>query len=181
MTADSTPILLDRSRIARLLTCAVTTSALLVSSWSVAAVLGEITVMTYAGQPLHAEVEIHDIAENELGTLRAGLASLRAFADAESELTPLMRELKITLHQENKRVFVHIDSFKPINEPIIGMLLELKVGNKSKFREYAMVPEDAGLATRVSEPPSQAAKSLPQPAAITPPVASTNNSINRVE
>lgn len=132
-----------------------------------AANLGELTILSGMGQPLRAEIQIYDINNEELDSLDVKLASEAAFIEAESERTEFMRKLKIRVIKEGNKHFVFVDSSKPLTEPLVGLLLEMKVKGESKFREYAVVPDDFQTTLRLAEHPEEldtirVAESAPQ-------------------
>lgn len=142
-------------------------SALACSIQTSAANLGELTILSGMGQPLRAEIQIYDLSNEELNSLEVKLASEAAFIEAESERTEFMRKLKIRITKEGNKHFVFIDSSKPLTEPIVGLLLEMQVKGQSKFREYAVVPDDFQTTLRLAEHPEEmdairVAESAPQ-------------------
>jgi hypothetical protein len=119
------------------------------------------------GQPLRAEIQIYDLSNEETNALEVKLASEAAFIEAESERTEFMRKLKIRVVKEGNKHFVFVDSSKPLTEPLVGLLLEMQVNGVSKFREYAVVPDDFQTTLRLAEHPEEleairVAESAPQ-------------------
>ena len=132
-----------------------------------AANLGELTILSGMGQPLRAEIQIYDITNEEIDSLEVKLASEAAFIEAESERTEFMRKLKIRVIKEGNKHFVFVDSSKPLTEPLVGLLLEMQINGVSKFREYAVVPDDFQTTLRLAEHPEElesirVAESAPQ-------------------
>ena len=141
--------------------------ALACSMQTSAANLGELTILSGMGQPLRAEIQIYDLSNEETNALEVKLASEAAFIEAESERTEFMRKLKIRVVKEGNKHFVFVDSSKPLTEPLVGLLLEMQVNGVSKFREYAVVPDDFQTTLRLAEHPEEleairVAESAPQ-------------------
>ena len=141
--------------------------ALACSTQTSAANLGELTILSGLGQPLRAEIQIYDLSNEEINSLEVKLASEAAFLEAESERTEFMRKLKIRVVKEGNKHFVFVDSSKPLTEPLVGLLLEMQVNGTSKFREYAVVPDDFQTTLRLAEHPEaleaiRVAESAPQ-------------------
>ena len=131
------------------------TCALACSIQTSAANLGELTILSGMGQPLRAEIQIYDLSNEEINSLEVKLASEAAFVEAESERTEFMRKLKIRVVKEGNKHFVFVDSSKPLTEPLVGLLLEMQVNGTSKFREYAVVPDDFQTTLRLAEHPEE--------------------------
>ena len=132
--------------------------ALACSTQTSAANLGELTILSGLGQPLRAEIQIYDLSNEEINSLEVKLASEAAFLEAESERTEFMRKLKIRVVKEGNKHLVFVDSSKPLTEPLVGLLLEMQVNGTSKFREYAVVPDDFQTTLRLAEHPEELEK-----------------------
>jgi pilus assembly protein FimV len=119
-------------------------SAMLFSNAS-AVGLGELTVLSALGQPLHAEVELISASKEEDGPLSVKLASYDAFRQANLEFNTALRSLRFALELRGNRQFVRITSTQPMNEPFIDMLLELSGGSGRVVREYVFLLDPANL------------------------------------
>jgi pilus assembly protein FimV len=107
--------------------------------------LGELTVLSALGQPLHAEVELISASKEEDGPLSVKLASYDAFRQANLEFNTALRSLRFALELRGNRQFVRITSVQPMNEPFIDMLLELSGGSGRVVREYVFLLDPANL------------------------------------
>jgi pilus assembly protein FimV len=107
--------------------------------------LGELTVLSALGQPLHAEVELISASKEEDGPLSVKLASYDAFRQANLEFNTALRSLRFALELRGNRQFVRITSIQPMNEPFIDMLLELSGSSGRVVREYVFLLDPANL------------------------------------
>ncbi len=129
-----------------------------------AAGLGKILVYSALGQPLKAEIEITATAE-ELSSLRAKLASLETFSQAEIDYNPVLSELRFSneVTVRNGRQYIQLTTDKPVNEPFLNMLVELNWSAGKLVREYTFLLDPPGNTT-----PSVATS-------VAPPVVSSTN------
>lgn len=129
-----------------------------------AAGLGKISVYSTLGQPLKAEIEITATAE-ELSSLRAKLASLETFSQAEIDYNPVLSELRFSneVTVRNGHQYIQLTTDKPVNEPFLNMLVELNWSAGKLVREYTFLLDPPGNTT-----PSVAAS-------VAPPVVSSTN------
>lgn len=122
-----------------------------------AASLGRLTVLSSLGQPLRAEVEILDVADDEAEKLAVALAPVEAYRRSGLDYPALLKALDIKVVQEGERRFARIHSAQPVSEPYIGLLLELAAGQARKGREYALTLDTAERTSLRSAPLSSAA------------------------
>lgn len=115
--------------------------------WSHAAGLGKIAVFSSLGQPLKAEIEI-TATPDELSSVKARLASVDAFRQADVEYNPLLAGVKFSpaVLTRNGRRFVQVTTDEPVNEPFLNMIVELSWSAGQLVREYTFLldpPENA--------------------------------------
>lgn len=123
-----------------------------------AASLGRLTVLSSLGQPLRAEVELLDVAdEEEAAGLAVALAPVEAYRRSGLDYPAFLQGLDIAVVQEGERRFARIRSAQPVSEPYIGLLLELASGQDRKGREYALTLDTAERTSLRSAPLSSAA------------------------
>lgn len=122
-----------------------------------AASLGRLTVLSSLGQPLRAEVELLDVADDEAEKLAVALAPVEAYRRSGLDYPAFLQALDIKVVQEGERRFARIHSAQPVNEPYIGLLLELASGQDRKGREYALELDTAERTSLRSAPLSSAA------------------------
>ncbi|MGK5071950.1 FimV/HubP family polar landmark protein [Janthinobacterium sp. ZB1P44] len=112
---------------------------MLLSPAASAAELGKITVLSAAGQPLRAEVELSAIKPGEASTLLAKLAPPDAYRQANVEFNPALNALTFAVENRNGKPFIRISSAQPVAEPMVDLLLELSGKSGRQVREYAFV------------------------------------------
>ncbi|NLC24600.1 MAG: hypothetical protein GX776_09100, partial [Oxalobacter sp.] len=126
-------------------------------SFAHAANLGRLTVLSSLGQPLRAEVELTSITPEEASSLAASLAPGEAYKRSGIDYTSLLQALNISVEKDGDRYFVSIRSTQPVNEPYIGILLELSTDSERKGREYVIMLDPAEWTNLRSAPLSSAA------------------------
>ncbi|WP_346768172.1 FimV/HubP family polar landmark protein [Janthinobacterium lividum] len=112
---------------------------MLLSPAASAAELGKITVLSAAGQPLRAEVELSAIKPGEAASLLAKLAPPDAYRQANVEFNPALNALTFAVENRNGKPFIRISSAQPVAEPMVDLLLELSSKSGRQVREYAFV------------------------------------------
>nr|WP_321166319.1 FimV/HubP family polar landmark protein [Janthinobacterium sp. Ant5-2-1] len=112
---------------------------MLLSPAASAAELGKITVLSAAGQPLRAEVELSAIKPGEATSLLAKLAPPDAYRQANVEFNPALNALTFAVENRNGKPFIRISSAQPVAEPMVDLLLELSSKSGRQVREYAFV------------------------------------------
>jgi pilus assembly protein FimV len=120
-------------------------SAVLVASSAQAAGLGKLTVLSALGQPLRAEIELTQVADDEASGLTAKLATPEAFRVANIDFNPTLLSLRFNVEQRGTRQVIKISSTQPLNEPFVDMLLELSWNNGKLVREYTFLLDPAEL------------------------------------
>jgi len=108
-----------------------------------AATLGPISILSNLGEPLSAEIEIFDLADDEAGDLEVALASEMEFEKFGANRSPLMESLKLRIVQQGRRRLIQVATDKPLDQPIYSVLLELRTDNESTLAEFAVLPEEA--------------------------------------
>ncbi len=122
-----------------------------------AATLGPISILSNLGEPLSAEIEIFDLSADEAGELDVALASEMEFEKFGATRSAQMESLKLRIVQQGRRRLVQLSTDKPLEQPIYGLLLELRTENETTLGEFAVLPEEAIK-------PSEAVASAPAPA-----------------
>ncbi len=126
-----------------------------------AAGLGKLTVLSSLGQPLRAEIELTSVTPDEVGNIVVKLASYEDYRKANLEFTSVLHSLRFAVEQKGQRHFVRVSSAQALNEPFLGMLLELRSTSGRLTREYTFLLDPAEL--RRSAPVVAAAPVRPQP------------------
>ncbi|VWX36086.1 conserved exported hypothetical protein [Limnobacter sp. 130] len=166
-------------------------SGLLASSFAQAAQLGKLEVLSGAGEPFLAEIQVDLVLPEERASLQAKLASADAFKAARLTMDPNLKNLQFAVKDGPKpgTATVKITSAQPLPAGFIDTLVELTWAGGRVAREYTLtvpvgVAQAAEPATSLPEirppmtpppvaaPPKSPAVSAPAPApAVTPPAA----------
>lgn len=132
---------------------------MLASAWIVqAAGLGKLTVSSYFGQPLNAEIALESVTDKEIDSLSARLASPKIFQKAGVNLAPYHATLSISVEKRaDGRPYIRISSSQAINEPFLNLLIELSSSSGHLLREYNVLldpaeTQKAALAEPVVQP-----------------------------
>lgn len=146
--------------------------AVLLSPAVSAAELGKITVLSAAGQPLRAEVELSAVKPGEAASLLAKLAPPEAYRQANVEFNPALNALTFAVENRNGKSFIRISSAQAVAEPMVDLLLELSSKSGRQVREYAFVldtPEARQTRGAQVTAPVEPGKAKPAAAAETAP------------
>ena len=144
-----------------------------------AAGLGKLTVLSSLGQPLRAEIELTSVAVDEMGTIVVKVASHEAYRKANLEFNPVLQSLRFSVEKRGARQIVRLTSAQALNEPFVGMLLELNSSSGRLTREYTFLLDPAELRTSTSAvaaaqtPSIVQVKPLGSPVTVKPPVSAS--------
>lgn len=144
-----------------------------------AAGLGRLTVQSFLGQPLRAEIEVVSLLPGEESSLEARLASGNAFAQAGIEFSPALTGARFVIEKRDGRTVLRVTTRQPVNEPFLDILVELRWATGLLVREYTVLldPPDykaqqpTPAAVIPAAPPALAAPAATAPAATAPVVA----------
>lgn len=165
----------------RTLRTAVVAALLLAAGNAWALGLGQIQVKSKRNQPLLAEIPIVSTTPGELAALQARLASPETFRRVG--LAPpsgVAADLQFSLGSDAKgRPVIRVTTIRPIEQPVLGFLIEVDWGAGRLVREYsalmdapntagAVLPPDVGIPqtpapARVQRPEPVAAPANPPP------------------
>ncbi len=115
-----------------------------------AASLGKLTVLSSLGQPLRAEIELVSVDKDESEGLVAKLAPVAAFEKTNIDYNPVLASLRFEVVKHRDRQLIRITSSRPMNDPFIAMLLELRSDSGRLMREYTFLLDPPEL--RASAP-----------------------------
>src|SRR4029077_3892624 len=125
--------------------------------------LGDIRLLSPLNAPLDAEVELVDVAPDEVNTVQAQLASRETFAryglDWPAYLTGVQMR---TVRTPDGRQILKLKSTEAISEPFITLLVEVSWARGHLVREYTML-----LDPPVYTPGQSAVASAPVSAPVT--------------
>lgn len=128
-------------------------SGLLASPFAQAAQLGKLEVLSGAGEPFVAEIQVDLVAPEERASLQARLASVEAFNAARLTLDPNLKNLRFAIQDGNQpgTALVKITADKPLPAGFIDTLVELTWAGGRVAREYTLTIPVAPVAAQ--EPP----------------------------
>ena len=129
--------------------------------------LGAISVRSFLGEPLRAEIEVPQISSEEAASFQATVASPEAFRAAGIEFTPALSGARVSLHRRpNGQAYLRLTGERPINEPFVGVVIEANWANGRVVRDYTMLvdPVNRAAPTAVVVTPPQASAPSPAPA-----------------
>jgi len=102
--------------------------------------LGDIRLLSPLNAPLDAEVELVDVAPDEVNTLQAQLASRETFARYGLEWPAYLAGVQVhVVHSPNGREMLKLKSTEAISEPFMTVLLEVSWSRGHLVREYTMM------------------------------------------
>lgn len=115
-------------------------SGLLASSLAQAAQLGRLEVLSGAGEPFLAEIQVDLVAPEERATLQAKLASSEAFKAARLTMDPNLKNLQFAIQDGNQpgTALVKVTSTQPLPAGFIDTLVELTWAGGRVAREYTL-------------------------------------------
>src|SRR5438132_944376 len=102
--------------------------------------LGDIRLLSPLNAPLDAEVELVDVAPDEVNTLQAQLASRETFARYGLEWPAYLAGVQVhVVHSPNGSEVLKLKSTEAISEPFMTVLLEVSWSRGHLVREYTML------------------------------------------
>ena len=161
--------------------------------------LGDIHLNSALNSPLDAEIEITDVAPDEVNTLKATLAPREVFSQNGIDYPTYLTTVQLrTVQTSDGRHIIKLKSIEAITDPFITLLINVSWSHGQLVREYTMLLDPpiytpsqsavasapvaapatgadtrAGTITRGSEAPAPAeaapAPAVPTPAATTEP------------
>lgn len=105
-----------------------------------AAGLGRLSVLSALGQPLRAEVDVTSVSREEVASMTARLAPAEAFRLANVDYTPVLSTLRFSIAtRPDGRSIVRITSSRPVDEPVVDLLVELNWAGGRLVRKYTFL------------------------------------------
>ncbi len=128
-----------------------------------AAQLGKLEILSAAGEPFKATVQIEGVEPGQMASLQAGLAQSDAFQAARLVFDPKLSVLQFTIEPTNDptRSVLKLSSQQPIDAGFLDALIELKWAGGQVVREYTLVIPAAQGASPTS-PVASATRPAPQ-------------------
>lgn len=139
-----------------------------------AAGLGKLTVLSSLGEPLRAEIEVLDVADLDLSTLTARMASSEAFRQSGIERASTVSSVRFAIEKKKKDgVVIKVSSPQVISDPFLDLLIEFQWPTGRLVREYTVLLDPPGYAKPEAVAPvalpAIADKGAQKPAAVSEP------------
>jgi pilus assembly protein FimV len=131
-----------------------------------AAGLGRLSVQSFLGQPLRAEIDVVSVQAGEESSLEARLASGNAFAQAGIEFNPALTGIQFTLDKRDGRPIILVSTRQPVNEPFVDLLVELRWATGLFVREYTVLLDPPGYEGPKPQPMAAAPVATPSAAPV---------------
>lgn len=129
--------------------------ALLLPGALFAAGLGKLSLTSALGQPLSAEIDVVTTNKEEVPSLRAGIASREAFAQAGIHYETFFSTIKVSVESRvNGNPYIKLSSPQAINDPFLNLLVELNWASGRILREYAVLLDPAESPSKQIATPS---------------------------
>jgi len=109
---------------------------LAIASTAGAASLGRLAVLSAIGEPLRAEIEL-SVSPEELDSASPRLASIDDYAAAGLTYNPALNGARLSVqYRENGRRVIHLMTMRPVNEPVIALMVEVTMRGGRTTRAY---------------------------------------------
>jgi pilus assembly protein FimV len=149
---------------------------LAIASTAGAASLGRLAVLSAIGEPLRAEIEL-SVSPEELDSASPRLASIDDYAAAGLTYNPALNGARLLVqYRENGRRVIHLMTMRPVNEPVIALMVEVTMRGGRTTRAYNVLlgpATDAPVRAVASAPAAPVVAALPveKPAPAVKPAA----------
>lgn len=142
-------------------------AAILCTPVAGAAELGDITVQSYIGQPLVADIELNSLDADDKNSLQVRPAPVDVYQLANVTMNPALKNASVAVVRRNQRLYVHVASQRPIEAGYVHLFLELVSAKGSEVRTTtvwlapnplppAPLPTPAPLAMALAQKPAPA-------------------------
>ncbi|NVD73065.1 hypothetical protein HUX88_21290 [Duganella sp. BJB1802] len=108
--------------------------ALLLATAAPAAELGDIAVRSYIGQPLAADIELVQLAPDEVSALQVRLAQQDVYRGANISMNPALGSLHMAVVRRDGRQFLHLTTTRAIDAEYVHLFLELSAAGRQDVR-----------------------------------------------
>ena len=139
--------------------------------------LGRLSVLSFLGQPLIAEIEVPEISQDESNSLRVAIASAEAFKSAGLDYTPTVAELTITgKRRADGRAILEVRGNQPVTAPFLDLVLDITWNAGRMVRDYTVLldpPAAPNQALTVPAPTLPMLSSASTPTPLASPVVTT--------
>ncbi|MCH7889182.1 MAG: hypothetical protein IIA00_07870, partial [Proteobacteria bacterium] len=132
--------------------------------------LGEIELKSALNQPFLAEVELISATDQDISSLRVGLATAETFARYGLDRPFLLTELRFEVVGTGTGAIIRITTRDPIREPFLSFLISTQWSAGRLLREYTVLLDPP---TFIDEVPTRIAAPLQPSVGTSLPAAST--------
>ena len=137
-----------------------------------AAGLGRLNVLSRLGQPFVAEIELINVARDELATLTVSLAPLSAYQAANLPFDPALLALRLSVERRaNGTPYIRATSARRATEPYLDLLIEITSRDGKLQRGYSALLDLPDVVEPAAAAPAPVAAVAASKAAVTPPRA----------
>lgn len=148
-------------------------SALMSSNMAHALGVGDINLRSALNQPLNAEIELLQVRDLSSAEIRPSLASPDDFGRAGIDRDFFLTDLKFTPEvRPDGRAIIRVTSNKPVREPFLNFLMEVKWPSGRVLREFTLL-----LDPPLYQPTPAAAPPAPPVSAQTQPIINRQPSV----
>jgi len=140
-----------------------------------AAELGEVSVKSYRGQQLVADIDLVDLTPADLADLQVRLANPDVFKGANLSMHPALSGMYLSVARHDARRVLHLTTLQPINSDVLHIFVELTSGGRQIIR--------AATLWLAPEPPAaRSARIVPEaaPVAVAKPAAAPAPAVEAV-
>lgn len=138
----------------------------LLSSPTWALGLGKISIKSHIGEPLNAEVQVIALKPKELSTLRAKIADSSAFASTGMTYNRALNGARVTVENRGGSTYLKIQGYKPINEPFLDLVLNVKSDRGGLVRGYTVLVDPITKPKQITQVAPAPSYSAPAPAPV---------------
>ncbi len=130
--------------------------------------LGRLSVLSFLGQPLVAEIEVPEISPEESNSLRVVIANAEAFKSAGLDYSAVVAELRVTgKRRADGRAILEVRGSQAITAPFVDLVLEITWNAGRMLRDY----------TVLLDPPATPNQALVVPAPTLPMLSSSSTPV----
>lgn len=134
-----------------ILACA---GALSLAAAASAAELGEVAVRSFIGQPLSADIELVQLAPDEVSALQVRLAQPDVYRGASITMNPALASVHLSVVRRDGRQFLHLTTTRNIDAEYVHLFLELSAAGRHEVRAATVwLQPDPNPAPLPSAPP----------------------------
>lgn len=130
--------------------------------------LGEARVDSWLGQPLDVSIRLLEVEAEAIESVSVGPASLEDFERLGVPSQSLGLGLEVTVDRRSQPPVVRVRSQRPVNDPIVQILIDARWSNGRVLREYTLFLDppvmDSAAPVREVSQPSEAPSREPAPA-----------------